>query len=326
MKNSKKDSFSPTLKYNKINSLDVENEVLVPAKIQSELFLVEKQIEFDGVEMGVLANGVPYLTESGLARMCGIDRKALNRLAINWAEEKYKPRGKIINQLLEQSEFYGLTIFLKSTHNGTQVNAFTEPVCLALLEYYAFLADEPREQALMAFRTLAKTKFREFIYNAVGYAPEVANLDSWKHFHDRVAITSNSVPLGYFGIFTEIASIIVPMINAGIIVNDKLIPDISVGRAWSSYWEHQRMSEKHGDRIKYDHEYPDYYPQSKSNPQPSYAYPDNALGDFRKWLRENYLKTKLPSYLLGQITRKRLTKEIADKTIETLVPKALPQT
>lgn len=30
---------------------------------------------------------------------------------------------------------------------------------------------------------------------------------------------------------------------------------------------------------------------------------------------------QLQTYLLSQISRKRLTKEIADKTIETLVPK-----
>ena len=46
--------------------------------IQMKLFNVEKQVEHDGVEMGVLENGIPYLTESGLARMCGIDRKVLN--------------------------------------------------------------------------------------------------------------------------------------------------------------------------------------------------------------------------------------------------------
>jgi hypothetical protein len=40
---------------------------LPPApKPQIELFRVEKQATIDGVEMGVLENGVPYLTESGL--------------------------------------------------------------------------------------------------------------------------------------------------------------------------------------------------------------------------------------------------------------------
>jgi hypothetical protein len=65
--------------------LEVKNGFSVPPPLYSQgnLFHVEKQVEIDGIEMGVLENGVPYLTESGLARMSGIDRKVLNRLAIN---------------------------------------------------------------------------------------------------------------------------------------------------------------------------------------------------------------------------------------------------
>lgn len=54
---------------------------LVPSQNpQYEMFNVEKQSTIDGVEMGMLENGVPFLTESGLARMCGIDRKVLNNM------------------------------------------------------------------------------------------------------------------------------------------------------------------------------------------------------------------------------------------------------
>lgn len=75
---------SPTHKSSKINALGSKNVVSVPPLKQAELFHIDKNIEIDGVEMGVLDNGTPYLSESGLARMCGIDRKALNRMAANW--------------------------------------------------------------------------------------------------------------------------------------------------------------------------------------------------------------------------------------------------
>ena len=71
---------SPGSISNKNKGLTVNHSDLGPPPLQVELFHVEKQIEIDGVEMGVLENGIPYLTESGLARMCGIDRKVLNRL------------------------------------------------------------------------------------------------------------------------------------------------------------------------------------------------------------------------------------------------------
>ena len=88
-------------------TLDKNNRDLVPSPkmVQGCLFQVEKQCEIDGIEMGVLENGIPYLTEAGLARMCGIDRKVLNRLAIEWPIEKTKPRGMSINSLLNQAGF-----------------------------------------------------------------------------------------------------------------------------------------------------------------------------------------------------------------------------
>jgi hypothetical protein len=307
---------SPGLKYIKNKALVSKNDVLVPPLIQQNLFHVEKQAEINGVEMGVLENGIPFLTESGLARMCGIDRKVLNRLAINWSEEKYKPRGRQIAELLEKSNYSENTLYLKSEHKGIEINAYTEPVCLAILEYYAFLADEKRLDAVEAFRSLARTTFRLFIYQAVGYSPDHQVLDSWRHFHDRVDMTLDSVPDGYFSIFREIAIMIVPMIRAGIIISDKVVPDISVGKAWSSYWTDKQLSDIHGDRTRYDHEYPLYYPQAKSNPQPSYAYPESCLGEFRAWLRRHYITNKFPNYLLGQIKKGTIQALTANKAIE----------
>lgn len=304
----------PTPKANKNNDLDVKSAVLVPT-VQVPLFLVEKQVEFDGVEMGVLDNGIPYLTESGLGRMCGIDRKVLNRLAINWSEEKLKPRGKQIDNLLAQSGYFEDSLFLKSDHKGAEINAYTEPVCLALLEYYAFVSDEPRIEAVNAFRALAKKTFRTFIYDAVGYSPEQKILDSWRHFHDRVDMTATSVPFGYFSVFKEIAIMLVPMIRAGIFISDKVVPDISVGLAWSSYWENAKLSEKYGDRTRYEHEYPLYYPQAKSNPQPAFCYPEDALGAFRAWLTKTYITSKFPIYMLGQTKKGTVPLALANKAL-----------
>ena len=50
--------------------------------------------------MGVIEKSAPYLTENGLAKMCGIDRRALNRLAINWAQKKFKLRGATLIDIL----------------------------------------------------------------------------------------------------------------------------------------------------------------------------------------------------------------------------------
>lgn len=323
--NTKKMQTKPARKNMNNNNLSDESGDIGPSPIQTVMpfFHVEKQVEHDGVEMGVLENGIPYLTESGLARMCGIDRKVLNRLAIGWNDEKIKPRGQKINQLLLKSGYTENTLFLKSEHKGQEINAYTEPVCLAVLEYYAFEADERREQAQNAFRTLARIKFREFIYQAVGYHPERKVLDSWRHFHDRVDLTMNAVPFGYFCIFTEIASMLVPMIRSGILISDKVIPDISVGKIWAKHWQKNNFDAIYGERIKYEHNYPLYYDQAKSNPQSPYAYPNSALGMFREWLEEHYIRNKFPEYLLSQAKQGKLDTDIAQKTIEVFNPKQL---
>lgn len=294
---------------------------MVAPPAQGSLFYhIEKQIEYDGVEMGVMENGVPYLSESGLSRMCGISRQGLHKLAINWTNEQTKTRGEHIFQLLKDSDFHEEVLYLKSEYNGIETNAYTEPVCLALLEYYAFITKPPKQEAIDAFRFLAKKTFRTFIYDAVGYAPSQTKLDSWKHFHDRVDMTLDAVPIGYFSVFREISSMIVPMIKAGIIISDKMVPDISVGLTWSKFWKAENFSKKCGERIRYNHEYPDYYPQSKSNPQSAFAYPDSALGVFRSWLRQHYITDKFPQYLIGQTKKGKLEKSVAARAVEALNP------
>jgi hypothetical protein len=296
---------------------------LVRLGTTQDLFHVEKQVEFDNIEMGVLESGVPYLTSRGLARMIGIDHGPFHRLTTNWAEESLKPRGRAITKLLEEQGYYEDTLYLKAEYKGSEINAFTEPVCLALLEYYAFVAEERRDKAISAFRSLARIKFREFIYGAVGYNPSQQALDKWKHFHDRVDMTQDAAPVGYWGVFREIAVMIVPMIRNGIMISDRVVPDISVGKAWSEFWKDNNMDEEIAPRTRYDHEYPDYYPQAKSNPQPSYAYPNAALGLFRDWLQKNYILTKFPKYLLGQTSKGALTMAVANKAIEAFGAKQI---
>jgi hypothetical protein len=310
----------------KIIGLSDDSGVLVTTPVQGTLFHVERQVEFDDVEMGVLDSGVPYLTSRGLAKMCGVDHATLHRLTTNWGDEQFKPRGRAIKQILDESGYTQPQLFLKAELNGVLINAFTEQVCMAMLEYYAFVADERREKAISTFRTLARVKFREFVYQAVGYSAEQSMLDSWRHFHDRVDLTTSAVPNGYFCVFTQIAGMIVPMIRSGMKISDRVVPDISVGIAWSNYWVTNRLADQYGERIHFNHEYPDYYPQSKSNPQPAYAYPDTVWAVFQKWFKQNYLgDVALQKYLAGQVSKGTLAIETANKVLEVFGGKLIKQ-
>ena len=113
---------------------------------------------------------------------------------------------------------------------------------------------------------------------------------------------------------------IVTLIRKDIIVSDKIIPDISVGIHWAKYWKSCDLSQEYGSRLDYEHNYPEYYPQSKSNPQPAKAYPNKSLHVFRAWFEETYLITKFPKYILNQSKKGKIKPNIATLTINSVTP------
>lgn len=143
---------------------------------QSRLFSVNTQKEINGIEVGVLDNGIPFLTELGLSRIAGINRSMLRRLSADWAHEKTKPRGQKIQELLEQRGFKEDYLFLYAIQNGEDVNAYHEYACMAILEFYAFETDGPRKEAISAYRIFSRAGFRPFIYSVTGYVPNAKHI------------------------------------------------------------------------------------------------------------------------------------------------------
>ncbi|MFT3673551.1 hypothetical protein [Aestuariivirga sp.] len=296
----------------------------VTTPIQGEFDLdIVVEAEVDGVGMGVLADGSPYLTIRGLARMCGVDHTTLVKLTSEWGAPAPKLREQKIRALIKAQGFDDTVYFHAVKKNGTIHHAVPAHVCMATLEYYAFEVATPNEHALNSFRTLAKKGFSDFVYAQVGYNPDGKVSLAWQQFHDRVSLVANAVPPGYFSIYQEIAGMIVPMINAGINVGPHIVPDISVGQRWSKHWVAENLAILHGERIKYEHAYPVYFPQAVSNPQSPYCYPDEALGDFRQWFRDNYLKNHLPQYLISQAKIGKIKPVVATKAIEVFKAKSL---
>lgn len=281
--------------------------------------------EVDGVGMGVLSDGTPFLSIRGLARMCGVDHSNIIRITADWVDAPTKGRIQKIKELVRAQGADDAIVFMAIMKDGTIHHAVPSAVCMAILEYYAFEAGSINEAAAKSYRILARKGFNDFIYAQVGYNPAGQSSIAWKQFHDRVSLTYDTVPHGYFSIFKEIASMLVTMIREGADLGEKFIPDISVGIHWGKYWNNESLDIIHGDRIKYDHNYPEYFPQSLSNPQPAYCYPDEALAEFRKWVRETYLPTKFPNYLNTKVADRSIGAVQASKAIEALKPKILPR-
>ena len=185
-------------------------------------------------------------------------------------------------------------LFLQITKDNSLHYAYPDIVCTTIIEYFAFESQYKNETAVKNFRNLARYGLQKFIYDALKYVPS----DKWRHLWERMSLLKDSVPAGYFSVFREIHGLVIDLIHAGLPVNDKTIPDVSVGSCWGKHWIDQNLDSQLGERLQWDHYYPDCYPQSKSNPQEAWAYPDEALPLFRQWFRTEYLTTKFPAYIL----------------------------
>jgi len=293
-----------------------------PEQLRLDLQIAVER-EIDGIGMGVLSDGTPFLNIRGLARMCGVDHTNIIRITADWLEVPRKTRVQKIRELVRAQGANDEIAFIAIVKDGTIHHAVPSAVCMAILEYYAFEAGSGNEAAANSYRILARKGFNDFIYAQVGYNPTGDSNIAWKQFHDRVSLSYDSVPDGFFSIFKEISSILVTMIREGATLGEKFIPDISVGLHWGKFWTGENLEVVYGARKKYDHNYPAYFPQALSNPQAAYCYPDDALGEFRKWVREEYLPKKFPNYLNDKVAQKQIGASQAAAAIEAFRPKQL---
>ncbi|ACF02593.1 conserved hypothetical protein [Rhodopseudomonas palustris TIE-1] len=300
------------------------NLTTTPEQLNLNLHIAVES-EVDGILMGVLSDGTPYLHIRSLARMCGVDHSMIVRITGDWMLNPLRPREAAIRELVKAQGADDKIAFIAVDIGGTIHHIIPDAVCMAILEYYAFDARSSNDQALKAYRTLARKGFREFIYAQVGYNPTGAPDIAWQQFHDRVALSYHTVPDGYFSIFKEISDLFVTMIRQGVNLGSSFVPDISVGIAWSKYWQKESLDIIHGERKKYIHNYPNYFPQAASNPQLPFCYPDDALGEFRKWFREHYMQKQLPEYLMKKVKDGALTPSTATAAVAAFKPtKVLP--
>lgn len=281
-------------------------------------FEIDKQTEIQGIGMGVLTDGTPFLNQRGLARLCGVENAHIGTISSQWNEQEQKPRISVIKSLLASR---GINIELPHMElqaDGKSMFAYPDTVCLAIIEYYAFEAGPNcKPEARKNFRLLAGKALQDFIYTQVGYSPRGSIPIAWQQFHDRVTAAYGGIPKGYFSVFKEAADVIVSLIRAGADVGVHFVPDISIGQHWSKHWGGDDLDSRYGGRRKYPHNYPDYFPQSLSNPQDAYCYPELALPEFRRWMRDVYLVDRLPSYLTGKARQGALPASFVELALVT---------
>ncbi len=305
------------------NKLTMKPPFKVRTPTESQTLLPIRETEINGIQMGVLNDGTAYLSGRGLAAMCGIDEATVRRVSANWNSEQFTPRGMKIADTLNALKYGNRPLFHAIEVNGSKHHAYPDSVCMAFLEFYAFDTDLPKDQALKNYRILARSSLKAFIYLQVGYDPSNRIPECWRMFHDRVSLVHHKVPVGFFSVFKEMADLIVSLIQSNLPVDQKTVPDISVGITWGKYWTDNQLEKTCGKRIKFEHNYPDYFPQAKSNPQQPWAYPDAALPAFRKWMQNEYLPKKLRPYLESQEFRRSLPPSITTFAIAAIAPTSI---
>ena len=276
--------------------------------------------EVDGIEMGVLSDGRSYFTARGLARLVNTGPSTILTQGKRWLEGD---RGSKLAQMLVARGLERPSLYVEIERDGSKVHAYTDDVAVVILEYYAFETTPPNLDAQKNFRKLAQAGLRTFVYLALGYDPNRQIDTSWRHFHDRM--TMHTVPRGYFSVFKECADFVLASIKAGVPINHETIPDISVGIAWAKYWKAHDLEKKFGEREKHDHNYPDYYPQARSNPQDINVYPVAALGVYRQWLEDVYLPGNYPKYLEKKVAAKLVSASTVELLLRELSSPALPE-
>ena len=116
---------------------------------------VDRETEIQGIGMGVLSDGTPFLTQRGLAHLCGVRNAHIGGISVEWNEIPQKPRISRIRDSLPSRGVNSEVPYIQVKDGARTIYAYPDSICLAILEYYAFDAgsncrDEARNNFRMA--------------------------------------------------------------------------------------------------------------------------------------------------------------------------------
>jgi hypothetical protein len=126
------------------------------------------RVERDGVEFFTInATGESGMSESGLARLCGVARQTVSELLQNWIAGKTRPE---CLKLFTDKDFRSqVRLQAQGLNHATVVRS---EVCAAVIEYYAFESKRKTKEALFAFRKFAAMGIQTWIQGITGWQTE----------------------------------------------------------------------------------------------------------------------------------------------------------
>ena len=110
----------------------------------------------------------------------------------------------------------------------------------------------------------------------------------------------------------------------GLRIDERTIPDGSIGACWGRWWRDNDLDSKYGERQRHLHVYPEHYRQAAANGQiECWVYPEDALPEYRRWERGHYIPNHFPRYLQSKAGARQLPAATAAKLIEVMGPRVL---
>lgn len=100
----REESEEITLMSKKINILTLSKGKMEITSKQGVLDLgIERERDVEGIGMGVLSDGTPYLSQRGLASLCGVQNAHIGTISSQWDDEVQKPRITTVKGILSEA-------------------------------------------------------------------------------------------------------------------------------------------------------------------------------------------------------------------------------
>ncbi len=298
-------------------SMDEQALILLDQGTVADVEFV-READINGVRMAVATDGRAFLSEFGVAALCGVSVATIEVIRVQWNERPVTPRIAKIKQSVAHSGHIGPSVPVTAVLNGVRQYYFPIEACRSILEYFAMDAGpDCTATAQKHFYKLAMTGLNDAIRQSVGADPATAEDRRWAKWRERMDPAYECEPPGYFSIFGAIQNLILKLVQAEVDVNEHTVPDSSIEDCWSQHWEQHEFARECGDRVRYTQQYPPSHPYAKSSPQQdAWAYPEKALGTFRTWLRESYVGGgQFAQALKEKVARHEMTEDEASRTV-----------
>ncbi|WP_439828906.1 hypothetical protein [Aeromonas veronii] len=285
-----------------------------------------KHQEIDQIGMGVLPSGETYLSLNGVAKFCGVAPSVIIEFSQQWesGDAHTKIRGQKIAQLIREwskSDELPESLYFQIenvTALTTAIHAVPDVIAMAILDYYAHYAQSISQIAVDNYRIAAQYGLRKYIYERLGYSQEQVVEKSWGLFQQRILM--NDVPFGYFTAFQESTPLIASMLKNNVAIDDRTLPDSSIGNIWGRYWRENNLDARYGEREKIQHYFPDSFRQK--DPE-VWAYPNAALPEFRDWLHNTYIAEKYGAYLQSKSKQGLISRGEIPQLVKAITPPSL---